>query len=158
MAVRTSTGFAEAILGPNAFDILMQDGVIEVRSGTQPASADLGATGTLLGRITRDGGAWTAGLPDNGLRVYREGRAAIKEPSHVWTLTGIATGTAGWFRWLPNLADPGGVSTTAVRIDGAIAPLASEGDYQLFLPSVAITSSSEIDISDWWYALPPIGV
>lgn len=157
MAVRISTGFASAILGPNSFESLFQYGAIEIRSGAQPASADDAASGSLLGRITTDGAAWTAGSPTNGLVITRSGRMIRKNAPDDWILAGLATGTAGWFRWLPNTPDAGTASTTAVRIDGAIGLTDATGDYQLFLPTLSLTSSSSHTIADWWYSLPPLG-
>ncbi len=158
MAVNVSTGFATALLGGTPMATLMEYGVIEIRSGTQPAAADMAPTGTALARITRDGGAWTAGNTANGLQFLLNGRAVIKNPEHTWVIDGFNTGTAGWFRWLPNPADPGTDSTTAVRIDGAMGVLNAIGDYQLFLPSLAITPGTSIVLDDWWYAIPPLGV
>ena len=157
MAVRLSTGFASAILGPNSFESLFQYGTIEIRSGAQPASADAAATGSLLGRITTGGGAWTAGSPTNGLVIVRDGRLVRKNPPDSWVLAGSATGTAGWFRWVTNVPDAGVYSTSAIRIDGAIGLTDATGDYQLFLPTLSLTSSSNHTIADWWYSLPPLG-
>lgn len=162
MAVNVSTGFAERILGPQSFDAIFRDGSIEIRSGAQPASADAAAIGTLLARITRNGGAWVAGQPDNGLRFARSGRYAAKDPTQTWTLVGLATGIAGWFRLVANAFDDDGESLSAPRVDGAIALLPDEqtpppADAQLFLPELAITSATRRDIGQWWYAIPPIG-
>lgn len=163
MAVRTSTGFASRILGPESFATIFQGGSIEIRSGTQPASADEPATGTLLARITRDGLLWTAGSPTNGLEFVNAGRYASKNFSHSWRLKGIAAGTAGWFRLVGNAPDDGGTSTTLPRIDGAIGLLPAEGetlvgDFQMLLPSLAITIGLERSIDQWYYAIPPIGL
>lgn len=157
MAVRISTGFAAAILGPSAFDTIFQDGVIEVFSGPPPASADAATTGTLLARITKDGGAFTPGSPTNGLRFVRDGRFAARDFSHTWTLTGVGTGTAGWFRLKGNALDANLASLSLPRIDGAVGLVEQVGDFQLFLPTVTITPSTTIQITEWWYALPPIG-
>lgn len=158
MAVYVSSSFAEAILGPSSFESLFNNGSIEIRTGTQPATADSAATGTLIGRITRDGGTWSAGNPANGLNFIRDGRFAAKNPSHTWVLTGSATGTAGWFRLVANSADTGGASVTNHRIDGTIGTLQDEGDFQMRLPTLAINASFSININQWWYAIPPLGV
>lgn len=160
MAVIDSSGFAGLILGPHAFEDIFLNGCIEIRTGLQPANADAAATGTLVARITRDGGAWTAGSPANGLQFQRAGRYVIKHPLHIWRLVGIATGVAGWFRLRTNAADAGGVSLDAPRIDGLIAPLPEEGTppspAQMFLPSLAITPSTDVEIAQWYYAKPPL--
>lgn len=158
MSVKLSTGYAASTaLGAKAFAETFMDGCIEVRSGTQPASADEPVTGTLLARITRDGGAWVAGSSANGLRWTADGRFVMKDPAHTWVLKGSATGTAGWLRVLPNLADSGVFSTTAERIDGTIDLIDAATDAQLWLPSLSFTPSTEIVIQQFWYAIPPLG-
>ena len=159
MAIRTSTGYRARILGPNAFDTIFQNGVIEVRTGIQPASANLPPTGTLVGRITRNGGAFTPGSPTNGLQLQRVGALVQKVPAHVWTLVGIATGTAGWARLLGNAEDDGSeaAGVSLPRIDFAIGDLDTIGDYQMRLPVLAITDTLTIPIEQWTYSLPPIG-
>jgi len=157
MAVNPSTGFCDRLLGGQSFESIFQDGCIEVRTGAQPADADQAPTGTLLGRITRDGLTWTAGSPTGGLRYETNGRYAIKQPDHIWTLTGIAAGTAGWFRMLPNASDSGLLSAVAPRIDGAIALLATPGDTQFFMNNTTIALASAHDINNWYYVMPPVG-
>ena len=156
MAVRISTGYAEQILGTSSFANIFLNGCIEVYSGAQPASADAAVSGTLLARITRGGGAWSAGSPSNGLQFTHLGRYISKEPSHDWKLQGTATGVAGWFRLRANPVDTGAASTTLPRIDGTVGLVDAEGDFQLFLPNLSLTSSTTIDITSWWYALPPL--
>lgn len=154
MAVRVSTGYANAILGATSFASLFHNGCIEIRSGPQPASADMPATGTLLARITRDGVPWTAGSPSGGLQFVRDGRYVRKEPSHLWMITGLDTGTAGWFRLIGNAPDSG-FSTTLPRIDGTVG-LSGGGDVQMFLPNLSITPETLIPQDAWWYAIPPL--
>lgn len=154
MAVKTSTGYEALILGPNAFDTIFRDGVIEVRSETQPVSADEAPIGILLATITVNGGPWAAGSPANGLRFSRGGRFASKNLSQRWQLKGVATGIAGWMRLLPNQHDPGGVSAVHPRIDGAAGLIDTLGDIQLYLPTLSITPSTTIELPNWWFAKP----
>lgn len=158
MGTEVSTGYAaRGALGPEAFDTIFRDGCIELRSGPQPLNADAAPSGTLLARITRDGGAWTAGNPANGLRFQRAGRYVSKDPAHRWRLTGIASGTVGWMRLLPNAPDPGTLSFDAPRIDGTVGLVDTTGDVQFWLPTLAITPSTHIEITQFWYAVPPLG-
>jgi hypothetical protein len=154
MAVRTSTGYEARILGPQAFDDIFRDGCIEIRSTPQPDTADHAAAGVLLARVTADGGAWTAGNPTNGLRYSRDGRFATKNLLQRWVLQGVGTGVAGHFRVLPNAYDAGAESTVHPRIDGAIGLVDTEGDYQLLLPTLAITPSTIIELPSWWFTTP----
>lgn len=155
MAVMLSTGLAAVQTA--AMAAAFQYGCIEVYSGVQPSSADLPPNGTLLGRITADGGEWTAGSTTNGLRWLSADRYMIKDSNQSWVLTGVASGTAQWFRVLPNTLDSGAASLSSLRIDGAIGASGATGDVQFFLPDTAITASSSINITNWWHAVPPIG-
>lgn len=157
MAVIESTGFAAAKAA--AFVAAFQYGCIEIYDGEQPASADLAPSGLLLARVTAGGGAWTPGSPTNGLRYLAAGRFAIQDNVQTWVLKGLASGTARSFRVLPNAADSGLASATALRVDGAIGITddVGTGDAQLFLPSTAITAATSIVINNWWYAVPPLG-
>lgn len=157
MAVRTSTGFCAAILGPASFDSIFRDGVIEIYSGPQPDSADLPPTGDLLGRITNNGMTWAAGQPAGGLRFIRDGRYAAKDPGQAWQVVASSNGVAGWFRLLPNAADAGFVSLTAPRIDGAIGIIDSPMDAQIYLPTTDLATGNVINLNYWWYAMPPLG-
>lgn len=65
MALNISTGLDNqsynAVRGPVSGTYSLQGGYIGIYSGTQPASADAAATGTLLLKITNNSGAFTAG-------------------------------------------------------------------------------------------------
>jgi hypothetical protein len=105
------------------------DGVILIYSGSQPASANDAVSGTLLGRVTVNAGAWTAGSPTNGLEFATPAaRQMTKALAEVWQFTGLAEGTAGWFRFVGNAVDPGTADTTETypRIDGRIATTGAE--------------------------------
>jgi len=154
MSTRYSSGFVAARNQGAAFATLFRDGCIEVYSGPQPASADEAPTGTLLARITRDGGPWVAGVPDNGLHFVVAGRYILKEPTHVWYLNGLAEGIAGWFRLLPNPPDPQTHSLTAVRIDGAVIMPPSMGELIISESTISLTTS--LRVSHWWHGTPPL--
>lgn len=157
MSVKCSTGYAGLILGPNAWDAIFQDGAILCYSGPQPDSADLAPTGTLLGKITRNGGAWTPGSPTNGLRFIRTGRYVLKDPGHNWKFEGEAAGVVGWCRLVANAADAGADSLILPRIDGAVGLEDAVGDYQLRMVALEVTASTSVEISNFIFALPPLG-
>lgn len=158
MATSLSTGFCSRILGAQSFDQIFDGGCIELRSGAQPASADDAATGLLLARITTNGDPWAAGDPTNGLRYSRSGRFVVRRYEDTWRLTGLASGTAGWFRVLPQAADAGAVSTVAPRIDGAVVALPGggfpSGDFQMALPIIELTASSSVELVQWIFQFP----
>lgn len=65
-------------------------GKIELRTGSQPTTADDAATGTLLATWTLADPAW--GSPASGV--------AALDATPVITTVGVAAGTAGWFRMM----------------------------------------------------------
>lgn len=101
--------------------------------------------------------ARSPGSPANGLQFERIGATVQKVATHVWSLEGIAAGTAAWARLLGNAADAGDESLVMPRIDFAIGDLDTAGDYQMRLPILAITNGLSIPIEQWTYSLPPIG-
>lgn len=161
MAARTSTGFVSALIGGTAFADIFRNGCIEIYSGPQPASADAAVTGTMLGIVTQDGGAWVAGSPGAGLHFSASGRFATKDFDQIWKMTGIATGIAGWYRLRGNAADAGGVSLVLPRLDGVIGlppdpdvPDSLLADVQLYLTDLAITPSLVRDMPYFYYTIP----
>lgn len=126
MALRLSTGFRNSLLkanGKSAVD-LMDKGYIEIRTGTQPASADDAETGSLLGRITLNGGDYTV-LATYGLTPEAAGVVLQKPAASVWSGTVILAGRAGWWRWYATDGTHG-ASTSAARIDGAISSVGGQ--------------------------------
>ena len=63
MTVRLSTGLRNAIVGSMGLTGALIRGYIGIYTGSQPASADSPATGTLLGRVTAASGALTQETP-----------------------------------------------------------------------------------------------
>lgn len=60
MTVRLSTALRNNLAGPTGFGATFANGIIEIRTGSQPGTADSAATGTLLGTVTLASGAFTA--------------------------------------------------------------------------------------------------
>ena len=87
---------------------------IELYAGVVAATADADISGnTLLGTISTngDGTALTLGSPVNGI--------IGKTGTEVWSVTPIADGTATFYRFIID-TDAGGLSTTAIRIQGTV--------------------------------------
>lgn len=89
-------------------------GVVEIRTGSQPASANDAATGTLLVTITLNDPAFGAG----GASVAGRADADV-DP--VPTGTGVADGTAGWAR----CKDSAGTTC----FDGSVSESGGGGDF-----------------------------
>lgn len=126
-----------------SMDELLRDGVIEVYTGTQPATADLAETGTKLLRITLSSGAFTPGSPTNGLNLATAvAGVASKESGETWSGVGLADGTAGWFRYYSN-AYTTGASSTAVRFDGVCG--VGSGELRMSSLTVATSATTTVD-------------
>lgn len=142
MTVRLSTRVRTNMAGDVGFGATFANGVIDVYTGAQPATADAAATGTLLGRVTLNSGAFAAGTATNGLTFAAAADGSIGKTG-VWSFNGIAAGTAGWFRLKGNGLDNDALSATLPRVDGSIAT--SGGDMNLSNISIAVASPNTID-------------
>lgn len=142
MTIRLSTQLRTNLAGSTGFAATFANGVIDIYSGTQPVTADAAVTGTLLGTVTLNSGAFTPGSPTNGLTFAAASGGAVSK-SGVWSFNGIAAGTAGWFRLRGNAADAGAISTVLPRLDGSIA--VSGADMNLSNISIAIGAPTTID-------------
>lgn len=95
-------------------------GLLRVYTGTQPASADLAPTGTLLATFTTNDPAFgTSGTGTVDLVVV----PAV-------STTGVAAGDAGWFRLLD--------STGATVLDGSVTATGGGGDLIMSTVTVSI--------------------
>ena len=142
--LKLSTGLRNAMAGSTGFAGAFANGIIEIYSGTQPATADAAATGTLLGTVTTNGGAFTPGTATNGLTFATAAAGGVAKSTGLWQFTGIANGTAGWFRLKGNALDDNTTSTVLPRMDGSIAN--SGGDMQLSNTTIAIGSPNTVDV------------
>lgn len=107
---------------------------VQVRTGSQPASANDAATGTLLVTIT---------LNDPAFGAASSGVATLDVDPEL-TGTAVATGTAGWFRLLD--------STGATVLDGSVTATGGGGD--MTLASTSIASGAEVSITSGSVTMP----
>lgn len=104
-----------------SFKDIFRNGVLEIRSGSQPSDADESESGTLLLTVTRNSDDFSAGSPGNGLNFGESDDGVIgKKTSEIWSGEGITGGTAGYFRFYANDKKEGS-STSAIRFDGSCA-------------------------------------
>ena len=68
---------------------------------------------------------------------------AVAKAASNWQFTGLATGSAGWFRFKGNAVDAGSSSTTHVRLDGSIAT--SGGDMTIGNINVTTGAPNTVD-------------
>jgi hypothetical protein len=125
-----------------AFRDIFKHSVLEIYSGTQPATADAAETGTKLLRVTISSGAFTPASPTNGLLFGAPVSGVISKAADVWSGVGLAAGTAGWWRLYDN-AYTTGLSTSGIRIDGNCAT--SGGDLTMASLSITLGATTTID-------------
>lgn len=143
-AESAGTVFAIASAKGGSLADILQNGVIKIYSGSQPATADTAASGTHLLTITVSSGSFTPGTETNGLEFDASASGEIEKASaETWSGVGLADGTAGWFRFYANATDAGGASTTLPRIDGSIST--SGADLNMSSTSIVTDASYTID-------------
>jgi len=123
MAIRLSTGFRQALLGTQGLKEILDGGVIDIYSGSQPSSADYTETGTKLLRISSTCGT---GISD-GLRFGTSAAGVLPLTTPAWEGTVIADGVAGWFRFY-GTGGTSGSSSSQIRLDGAVGISGSDMD------------------------------
>lgn len=151
MALRLSTGLRNAMMATGSLQDTMVNGVLCIYSGVQPTSADDSESSTLLCKVTVASGAFTAGAATNGINMAAVATAGIlpKSTTEVWSGVNVASGTAGWYRFYANDYTTG-TSTTASRIDGAVATSGA----QLNMSSTALTSGATLTLDSFTLTLP----
>lgn len=151
MTLQVSSGYKALILGPHAFADIFEKGCIEVYSGSQPATADYAPTGTLLGRVTVNGAAWSIMNPAAGLSFEMNFVYMVKPLSDVWQLSVFSSGTAGWFR-LKSDIDTDEYSYEQPRIDGAAGTSATE----LVLQNAVLIAGTKVPFDQFLFTYPPV--
>jgi hypothetical protein len=138
MALRISTAARNSQV--SNIRTLFAAGVLEIRSGSQPSSADDAPSGTLLASITLPNPAWNVAASG---QITKTG---------TWQDTSAdATGTAGWFR-LRQSADAGTTNTTDERVDGNITVTGGGGN--MTLDNTSITSTQQVTINTFTVTQP----
>lgn len=126
MAIRLSTKLRNNMLSSIGFKESFDLGLIGFFTGTQPASADAAATGTLLFYLYSDGASAATGLtwdaPVDGV--------VSKAAAQTWSGIALTGGVVGWFRIMQfvtsiaatkaaGIADDTTAKTNA-RVDGSV--------------------------------------
>ena len=143
MAFRYSTKLFNDFLSSLKSDLT--NGSIELYTGSQPSSPDAAITGTLIGRATNNGGAWSEGSGSNGLNFGTVASAAVdKSTSETWQFTAVAAGTIGWGRFRANATDAGSADSTFVkpRIDFSVG--ITTGDLKMSKVTYAVGETGVI--------------
>lgn len=137
---------------PQSFRDCFTYGILAIYTGSQPATADLAPTGTLLLLISESSGAFVAGAAANGLSWDEPVAGVIGKDSTVWSDAGLVTGTAGWFRFWSNSYNTIGAATGAscLCFDGAVGTSGAE----LNLASTAVILAATTTIDEFEVTLP----
>ncbi len=147
MTVRFSTALRNNLAGLKGFGESFKNGVIHVYSGPQPLSADAPVSGTLLGVVTTGGLPFAFGTADNGLNFAPPSGGTIqKDADDVWSFTGLAAGTAGWFRFMANESDNLGQDAdfNNPRMDGSCG--VSGADLNISNIQVVVGAPNTVDV------------
>lgn len=147
-----STGFKNALMV--ATKACFDGGVIEVWSGTPPASADLAPTGVRLGAITRNG--VPDADPSAGLIFEAAGQFLVKPTTTLWRLRVDHSGTAGWWRLVEPGDNPAATGFDSIRIDGVVGtgdPYPA--DTTLWIPTLSLVAGFQYPIDSFFFAVPP---
>jgi hypothetical protein len=125
MAIRLSTGLRNKLVGTDGqgFGEVMNNGVIDLFTGAQPASANHVETGTKLCRISSTSGT----AAEDGVKFGTAGDGTLVVGSPAWSGVNLADGVAGWFRFYGS-GGVTGTSGTAIRFDGAVGVSGSDLD------------------------------
>lgn len=89
----------------------------------------------------------------NGLKFGISAAGVVdKHATQVWTGVAVATGTAGWFRFVGSVADGGATDAaeTEIRMDGAI----STSGAQINMSNTTITAAATETVSSFPLTLP----
>lgn len=144
--LRISTAVKAAFL--NSFPALFDGSVIRVYSGPIPASANAAPTGTLLAVITRNGGPVNSA---NGLHFMTDANGVVmRTTGEVWTLTGLASGLAGWCR-LSQWNDTPIFLPAAARLDFEVGAADGIG---FWLANRTMASGITQDVPYFNYSIP----
>lgn len=144
MALGWSTALANSVLdnflNSGAGQSFLNSAIIEIRSGTRPASADTAPAGTLLAEIT---------APADAMAAASSGACA---KSGTWAdASADASGTAAWFR-VKLSGDAGTTNTTDKRLDGNVTVTGGGGD--MTVNDTSVVSASPFTINTFTLSLP----
>lgn len=144
MSLKMSTKLRDNLLVTGSLKSQLDGGSIKIFSGSAPADADAAQTGTLLCTITVASGSTGLSLASSAAG------GAISKDTATWSGVNVATGTAGYWRWVM----PGDIgdanSTTAVRVQG----IASTTGSDLILSTVGLINGATQTIDYCTFALP----
>ena len=151
MAIRLSTGLRNAMLagaaGSGGLKAILDGGVLDIFTGSQPASADYVETGTKLVRISSTSGTTV----DDGLRFGTAAAGVLPRTTPAWNGIVAVAGVAGWARFY-GTGGTAGTSATERRMDMSVGVSGADlnlsyttlvADSVVTIPTFNITNPAE---------------
>jgi len=140
MALRLSTGAREKLLSTLTIKELLDGGLMDIFTGSQPTTADAVEIGTKLVRISSTSGT----AASDGLRFGTSLAGVLPLTTPAWTGVVSVAGVAGWFRFYgtggtSGVAGSTGTNGTAIRLDGNVG--VSGADLNLSHTNLALDST-----------------
>ena len=150
VAETSQTCFIGIVDGGSLREVL-KNGIMVIFEGSQPNTADADESAyTILCKITRSSGAFSAGSGVNGINFKPVSNGTLsKKTEETWSGVNSSTGVAGWFRVYDNDYVTG-QSETAKRFDGAVAVSGA----QLNLSDTSLFTGVETAIGTFSATLP----
>ena len=144
---QTASDLASAINRCGIFSATVAGSTLTIKPIPGAGAAYNGLTLTSTGSVTATygGGTISGGVNSVNALIFADPVTGVmgKPASQAWSFIGVAAGTAGWFRMIGSTEDAGGISTTAVRMDGSIAT--TGGDMGLTNILVSVGASNTVD-------------
>lgn len=152
--IRVSDALRTAIMVTGSVKSRLDGGFLFLFSGSQPASAEDAAVGTLLAAVSID----AAGATGLTLTTGDAAGQAKKTVAEAWQALGLAAGTARWYRYQrldTNLATTQAAALLAAggtveRVDGSVGTSGAD----LIAASVAVALNAPITIDTYVLTLP----
>lgn len=146
--VLNRTGLVEASYSGAVVTVKPRPGIGDAWNGFVLAAGSLFTSGTFASGVDAANAlVWTPPVPAGS-------GVLAKSSTQVWSFSGAATGTAGWFRFYSgDTADSGGAISGAPyypRLDGSIGTSGSD----LNLANTSITSGAPITIDQFQFTVP----
>lgn len=143
---QTASDLCDAINRNGIMEATVSGAVVTLRGrpGTGVTTAAVSSTGSVTATYINMGSGVAGVAPVNALTFGPPVAGVISKPSAIWSMSGVAAGTAGWFR-LYGSADPEGATSSILypRMDGSCG--VGSGDAQLSSLAVSIGSPHTID-------------
>lgn len=148
MAIKASTGLRNQMMDTGSLKNALDNGFINIYSGTVPTTADEAVPGgaTLLCTISVN--STGTGITFD---AAASGGVIAKAPGEVWSGVNAATGTAAWYRHV-GAADTGALATDEPRLQGLVGVSGAD----LNLSSVSLTSGATQTVDFYSVALPTL--